>query len=199
MLEVTQNIDPDPYQGGSALIVPFAPVKPIKLTTTFLQAADIDAFLALQEKIRPTLTKPYHLKVRGEDDLKRHFWERMPAIGVKKEDGSLAAFGLVTFLKNEDAVRNLAGYPIKEWQKATTAVAQTVCVDPSLKGRGLSRSILDQVFSSAAQNGMTQIISAIADDNDASIAAFESCGYEPFHHGKDPVKGYDKTYFRRTI
>jgi len=191
----------DPYQGLLPVIAhdPRPIVNPLKLSTAFLQAVDIDAFMELQEKVRPTLKKSYHLKPRDPEGLLRHFGERMPAIGVKTEDGALAAFALVTFLKNHDAAQNLAGYPIAKADRCTMAVTQTLCVDPALKGRGLSRMVLDAVFSIAAQNGMTQIVSAIADDNYASIRAFESAGYKAFARGFDPNHGYQKTYFRKII
>lgn len=193
--------DPDPYQGsGPVLVQTSKPAfKPSDLSTLYLQAADIGAFLKLQEQVRPTLAKPYHLKPRTAEDLKIHFAERQPAIGVKAPNGALAGFGLVTFLKNEDAVQNLAGYPITDAERATMAVAQTVCVDPAMKGMGISRSILESVFSTAAQNGMTQIVSAIADDNKASIGAFTAAGYKAFAHGTDPKQGYAKTFYRKTI
>lgn len=193
--------DPDPYQGAYPVLVqtPKSAFKPSALSALYLQATDIGAFMRLQDKIRPTLEKPYHLKPRTPDDLKVHFAERQPAIGVKAPNGALAGFSLVTFLKNEEAVQNLAGYPITDMERATMAVAQTLCVDPSMKGRGISRSILDAVFQTAAQNGMTQIVSAIADDNAPSIGAFTSAGYKAFAHGTDPKQGYAKTFYRKAI
>ena len=193
--------DPDPYQSAYPVLVqtPKPTFKPSALSALYLQATDIGAFLRLQDKIRPKLEKPYHLKPRTRGDLEIHFAERQPAIGVKTPEGALAGFGLVTFLNNEEAVRNLAGYPITDAERATMAVAQTVCVDPAMKGLGISRSILDAVFQTAAQNGMTQIVSAIASDNAPSIGAFTSAGYKAFAHGTDPKQGYAKTFYRKTI
>lgn len=191
--------EPDPIttQGHYMLMLPSK--KPINLTTEFLSASDIPAFIALQEKIRPTLQQPYHLKKRDLCDLNTHLSERMPIFGTKTEDGTLVGFGLLTFLKNEEGLKNLDGYPVQHWQRATTAVAQTVCVDPDFKGNKISLRILDSIFDAAAQNGMTRIVSAIADDNSASKAAFKSAGYTAFSHGTDQKLGYAKTFYARPI
>ncbi len=185
--------DPDPYQSHSLFIC--SP----QLRTQFLDASDIHAFMALQEKIRPTLLKPHHLKERNLGDLHDHLSDRMPIFGTKTMDGKLVGFGLLTFLKNQESGKNLSGYPVADWQRATTAVAQTVCSDPDFKRKGISSDLLDSIFQTAAQNGMTRIISAIADDNRPSIAAFESAGYSVFARGIDPKLHYPKTFYQCRI
>jgi len=197
----TSKTDFDPYQ-GTALIAPVTiktESEPLKLSVTFLQAADIDAFLALQNIIRPTLRQEHHLKERNAADLRQHLGERMPLIGVETKDGKLVGQCLLAFLKNHDAVKNLNGYPISTQEMPVTAVAQSVCVHPDYQGKGISKLLLNTVFETAAKNGMTQIISAISNDNPESIGSFESRGYTAFACGYDPVKGYQKTYFRRLI
>ncbi|MFA5592535.1 MAG: GNAT family N-acetyltransferase [Micavibrio sp.] len=179
---------------------PCAAVKPaLKLTVAFLGAADIPAFIALQQSIRAALEKDYHIKPRTAADLKHHFGERMPLIGVKDETGALAGGCLISFLKNHDAVKNITGYPIGDHEKSVTAIAQSVCVAPALRGNGIAGLLLDAAHYVAEQNNMTQIISAIADDNLQSSKAFKAAGYSAFAHGFDPHKAYAKTYYRLLI
>ena len=214
MYNSTQNyvdIDPDPDQRGYAAIIPFAQKQtaaPLKISAEFLKASDIDAFVEIQNRVRPLLLKPYHLKERSAEDIRAHLSERMPLIGArtytdKLDPGSVVAGCLLSFLKNHDeentAIKNLKGYPVTKAEYPVTAIVQSLCVDPAYEGRGLSRLVLEAARFSAQQHGMTQVISAIADDNPASIKAFTKAGYEAFHRGKDPDKAYDKTFYRLAL
>ena len=205
------EIDPDPHQRGYARVIPFVQTKTDKtfrLTAEFLGAADLDAFIAIQNKIRPSLIQPHHLKERSPEDIQAHLSERMPLIGARAyttelDHGSVVAGCLLSFLKNHDeentAIRNVNGYPVDKAEYPVTAIVQSLCVDPAFERRGLSQMVLEAARFSAQQNGMTQIISAIADDNKGSIGTFEKAGYKPFAHGKDPEKGYDKSFYRLLI
>jgi RimJ/RimL family protein N-acetyltransferase len=205
------DIDSDPDQRDYAHVIPFVQTKiekPIKLSAEFLGAADIDAFIAIQNKIRPFLLQPHHLKERSPEDIQAHLAERMPLIGARAytnelQPGSVVAGCLLSFLKNHDeentAIKNVNGYPVDKAEYPITAIVQSLCVDPAFERRGLSQMVLEAARFSAQQHGMTQIISAIADDNRGSICTFEKAGYKLFAHGADPEKGYDKSFYRLCI
>ncbi len=196
----------DPPQGG-ALFAPAAkkPVAgPLEISTLYLQAADIHEFMRVQGNVRPELAQPYHLKERTENDIRVHLAERMPLIGARAhtsgfDPGTPVAGCLLSFLKNRDSIRNLAGYPEMNGSTDVTAIVQSLCVDPAYAGRGISQTVLDIATSTAQQNGMTRIISAIADDNEKSIRTFEKAGYKPFMQGIDPNHGYAKTFYQLTL
>ena len=203
MFNAYAKIDPDPDQGTSPLeaVSTKKPANPLKISTLYLQAADIGSFLRVQESVRPTLLKPYHLKERTAEDVEAHFGERMPLIGARAytsemKHGTLVAGCLLSFLKNHEAVKNLDGYPVTEEMMPVTAVVQSLCVNPAYAGNKISQLVLSAATSAAQQNGMTNLISAIADDNPASIKAFREAGYEAFARGTDPKQGYAKTYYR---
>lgn len=205
------EIDPDPHQREDARVIPFIlskTDKATKLSAEFLGAADIDAFIAIQNKIRPSLLQPHHLKERSPEDIMAHLAERMPLIGARAytselDPGSVVAGCLLSFLKNHDdentAIKNVNGYPVDKAEYPVTAIVQSLCVDPAFERRGLSQMVLEAARYSAQQNGMTQIISAIAADNKGSIGTFEKAGYKPFAHGVDPEKGYGKSFYRLLI
>ncbi len=200
MTLVTQKSNPDPYPGifpaikdGSKHIH-----QSEKLTAVFLKATDIDAFLDLQNRVRPTLERKYHLKDRDGNDLETHFATGHAAIGIKTSQGRLVAQCILAFA-GKDGVKNLDGYPIADNAKSYTAVVQSVCVDPAFQGQGLSGRLLRKALMTAAGQRCTELVSAIADDNLASKAAFEKAGYKPYDSGKDTVNGYRKTYFKRSV
>lgn len=205
------EIDPDPHQRDYARVIPFIQTKTdktTKLSAEFLCAADIDAFIAIQNKIRPSLLQPHHLKERSAEDIQMHLAERMPLVGARAytselDPGSVVAGCLLSFLKNHDeentAIKNINGYPVDKAEYPVTAIVQSLCVDPAFERRGLSQMVLEAARYSAQQNGITQIISAIASDNKGSIGTFEKAGYKLFAYGTDPEKGYEKSYYRLCI
>lgn len=202
MFNANAKIDPDPYPGAPVYYpaAPKPPASPLRISTLYWQAADIADFLRVQNNVRPTLLKPYHLKERRESDIRAHLDERMPLIGArahtsKFDPGTPVAACLLSFLKNHEAIKNLAGYPDMGDKRDVTAIVQSLCVDPAYSGMGISQGILHSAANTAQQNGMTRVISAIADDNPASIKAFKAAGYEVFARGVDPKQGYTKTFY----
>lgn len=206
MFNAAQQRTEDPPQGG-ALFAPAAQ-KPVagllRISTLYLQAANIGEFLRVQENVRPTLIKPYHMKERTENDIVAHLDERMPLIGARAHTtkfdwGTPVAGCLLSFLKNHEFIKNLAGYPDMGNTRDVTAIVQSLCVDPAYAGLGISQTVLSAAASTAEQNGMTRVISAIADDNEASIGTFKKAGYTPFAQGIDPKQGYAKTFYQLTL
>ena len=205
------DLDPGPNQYGLTQVIPFIQTKVAKtsrISAEFLLATDIDAFIDIQNKIRPFLAQPHHLKERSAEDVLAHLAERMPLIGARAytdemNSGSVVAGCLLSFLKNHDeentAIKNLNGYPVHPGEYPVTALVQSLCVDPAFERRGISQIILDVARYSAQQHGMTQIISAIADDNEGSIGTFTKAGYKDFAKGTDPFLGYAKTFYRLQI
>ncbi len=194
----------EPPQGTFAPLSFTAQTSLLRISPVFLQATDIPTFLDVQARLRPHLTSPYHLKERDEKDLLTHLSERMPLIGAKIDDGSdyggdVVGGCLLSLLKNEEGLKHITGYPVDHFQKPTTAVVQSLCIDPTHRGRKIAQTILDAAFATAAEKGMTQILSAIADDNAASIKTFTEAGYTPIAHGYDSIKGYAKTFYRLRI
>ena len=65
----------------------------------------------------------------------------------------------------------------------------TVVTDPSLRGRGIGRSLVKGALARAARDGIQILFLEVAEDNQAAIALYRSAGFEPF--GRRPA------YYRR--
>ena len=190
--------DPDPYQGGAPSLS--ASFTKQNYTVQFLGPDDIPAFLKLQDKVLKSLPdeQKHFLKPRSEEDLVDHMGARMPVIGVKDNDGKLVAQCIIAYPRHADAVKNLEGYPING-AAPVTAIVQSLSVDPSHAGKGLSRMILDTAKDVAAQAGLTQILSKVADANASSSRSFMNSAFEKAAAGLDPKKGYPVTYWQYSV
>lgn len=179
-------------------------IKPT-LSSSFLQVSDIGAFWGIQERVKPTLQQDYHLKEKDELAMAYHFDRMMTGVGVKMyendqdEKGILMGGCLLSYMGKEDGLKKLSGYPIKTSAESTTLVVHTLCVDPAYAKRGISSLVLQAAFCVAAEKKMTQIVSAVADDNEASIRTFKRAGYKPFAQGIDKKLGYAKTFYQLPV
>ena len=77
------------------------------------------------------------------------------------------------------------------WHTAgpTTAEIKRMYVDPSARGRGLGRWLVDALELDARRRGMTEVILETGIHNRAAMALYISCGYalvEPYVAGRDP-------------
>jgi len=188
--------DPDPYQG-------IYPVLESKETfmPTILSEEDIPAFLALQKKVRDALlplNQQHFLKERNKADLKIHLDNRMPIIGVKNRFGDLVAQALVSYPFYAEAVKNLGGYPLNGYE-ATTAIVQSLAVDPDHSGKKLSQMILETAKDMALMSGHVQILAKVADDNRGSAKSFLNSAFRAVSHGKDLNEKYAVTYWKYSI
>lgn len=159
---------------------------------------DIDSFLELQNKVLDFLkeNQKHFLKERKIWDLIAHIGARMPIIGVREvATGQLVAQALLAYPFNEDAVKNLDGYPI-EGSTATTAIVQSLCADPTIKGQRLSDIVLDYAKMLANMTGHTQLLAKVAVDNKASTKSFLNASFTKASSGTDPVKKYAVNYLR---
>jgi ribosomal protein S18 acetylase RimI-like enzyme len=171
-----------------------------KFKVEILNESDIPAFLALQQKVADTIPedKKHHLKIRDENDLLTHMGHRMPIIGVKDEKGVLVGQCLLSYPCQEDAVKNLAGYPLNE-SKATTAIIQSLAVDPDFRGFKIADQILDGAKEVAGMSGRVLILAKVAQDNAPSTKTFMGAAFAKASEGLDPVKGYPVTYWQYNL
>ncbi|PZO86441.1 MAG: hypothetical protein DI626_06595 [Micavibrio aeruginosavorus] len=195
----TQKIDPDPYQGGAAGVVIPSFTKAQDFHVVTLGYDDIPAFVSLQKIVRDKLDadKKHHLKERTPEDLKTHLDAGMPLIGVK--DGKDVLVGQVlTSFADSAAAKNITDYPFQGKEK-TTLIIQSFAVHPDYEGLGLSKKMHAKIIAVAAENGRTELMAKVADDNPKSQKSFEKNLFNAAAKGTDPVKGYDVTYFAKTL
>lgn len=187
--------DPDPYQG----VYPVTKPKEI-FTPLLLNESDIPAFCALQQKVWNVLplNQKHFLKLRTEEDLKTHLENRMPIIGIKDANGNLVAQALVSYPFYNEAVKNLEGYPLNG-SEATTAIIQSLAVDPSKTRKGLAQMVLDVAKDMALMSGHVQILAKVATDNKGSAKSFLNSAFSAVSHGNDPKQGYPATYWKHSI
>lgn len=164
-----------------------------------LTAADIPLFLKLQTKALKALPEDekHFLKPRTAKNLKGHMAAPMPVIGIKK-NGFLTAQALLTFPKYDDSVVNLNGYPVSN-EDCTTAVLQSLCVDPDIKGKGLSQKILHAAVTIASMKGYCHILAKVAKTNAPSMASFLKSGFQCACEGTDPAEKYPVYYFKYDV
>ncbi len=195
----TQKIDQDPHQGGApaAVIPSFKKAQDFHVVT--LGYDDIPAFVSLQKVVRDTLAedKKHHLKERTAEDLKTHLDAGMPLIGVKDGKGALVAQVLTSFADNA-AAKNINRYPLQGKEK-TTLIIQSLAVHPEFEGLGLSKKMHAKIVSVAAENGKSELMAKVADDNPKSQNSFVKNHFTVAAQGTDPAKGYDVTYFAKTL
>ena len=167
----------------------------------FLEASDIPAFIALQNRVRALLPedKKHHLKERYAEDLLLHLAERMPIIGVKDKNGDVIAQCLVSYPKNSDAVRNLKGYPIAPGSECVVSVVQSLCVAPEYAGMGMSSLLLSAAKDVSAKDGHIVVLAKVADDNPKSQKSFLNNAFTNAAKGFDPVRNYPVSYLKYKI
>lgn len=167
-----------------------------KFTVEILNEDDIRDFLLLQKKAWKNLAhdEKHYLKIRTRDDLLTHMSHRMPIIGVKDENGFLVGQCLLSYPCRGDAVKNIVGYPLSE-NLSTTAIIQSVAVDPAMRGHGLARQMIDSAKEIAAMSDHVVLLAKVADDNTKSGKSFMNADFTAAAIGKDPVKGYPVTYY----
>lgn len=171
-----------------------------KFTTILLGEDDIPAFLALQKKVADTISldKRHHLKIRDAHDLLTHIGHRMPIIGVKDEDGKLVGQCLLSYPSHGEAVKNISGYPIND-QKCTTAIVQSLAVDPDMRGQKIAEKILDTAKEIALMSGHVLLVAKVAKDNPQSTKTFLGAAFSLASEGLDPVKHYPVNYWQYNL
>lgn len=168
-----------------------------KFTVEILNEDDIPAFLKLQQKVADTIPedKKHHLKIRNEFDLLTHIGHRMPIIGVKDENGVLVGQCLLSYPSHGEAVKNIDGYPLNENQ-CTTAIIQSLAVDPEMRGQKIADKILESAKEIAAMSGHVLLIAKVAQDNPQSTKTFLGAAFSKASEGLDPIRGYHVTYWQ---
>ncbi len=180
------------------------PPQGLHTTTKFyveiLTEGDIPAFLALQSKVAATITddKKHHLKIRDKHDLLTHIGHRMPIIGVKNEKGVLVGQCLLSYPSHGEAVKNICGYPLNN-QISTTAIVQSLAVDPDVRGQKIAEKILETAKEIAAMSGHVLLLAKVAQDNPQSTKTFIGAAFAKACEGIDPAKGYPVTYWQHNI
>jgi len=87
----------------------------------------------------------------------------LPVIGIESETGELMGFGSYGSFRPQAAFRS--------------TVEHSVYIDPRFQGRGLGRSLMQALISSARAQGYHLMVGAIDHDNHASIALHRSLGF----------------------
>lgn len=134
--------------------------------TRELTAKDIAAFSALQKRMKPSLTKPYHLKPKDAAYLRAHLKGGMHILGAFHADGTLAAATILT--DPSSPVSQLGEYPVKDLA-TKTIVFQSFMIDPAHQGKGLSHRLDDMA---RALYPYANFMAKIATDNQNSLDSF---------------------------
>lgn len=107
------------------------------------------------------MTKNIDLKIRDKHDLLTHIGHRMPIIGVKNEKGILVGQCLLSYPSHGEAVKNICGYPLNN-QVSTTAIVQSLAVDPDVRGQKIAEKILETAKEIAAMSGHVLLLAKVA-------------------------------------
>lgn len=171
-----------------------------KFTVEILGEDDIPAILALQEKVVDTIPpdKKHYLKKRDEDDVLCHMGHRMPVIGIKDECGKLVAQCFLSYPSRGEAVKNIGGYPLND-HKCTTAIIQSLAVDPDMRGHKLATQTINAAKEIARMSGHVIVLAKVAQDNTPSTKSFMNAAFTKASEGLDPVKHYPVNYWQHNL
>ena len=171
-----------------------------KFSVEILGEDDISSFLKLQKKVWKSLApdEKHFLKLRTRQHLLNHMSHRMPIIGIKDSDGKLVGQCLLSYPSNEGGVINIHGYPIKG-KESTTAIIQSLAVDPDVRGQGLSSLLIDTAKDIAAMTGHVALLAKVASDNKKSTKSFLNAAFSLADSGSDPVKKYPVNYWQTCV
>jgi len=75
---------------------------------------------------------------------------------------------------------------------------QTIAVAPDAHGRGIGRTILNELIRIAHERGCTSMILEVRSDNEAALGLYRSSGFESISHRRDYyAPGVDAVVMRR--
>ena len=131
-----------------------------------LTSKDVKAFASLQERMRPHLTKAYHLKPKSAAYIKAHIVAGMHIVGAFHDDGTLAAATILTDPTSK--VAQLGEYPVKS-HTTKLIVFQSFMIDPVHQGKGLSHRLDDMA---KELYPYADFMAKIATDNKDSLDSF---------------------------
>jgi hypothetical protein len=131
-----------------------------------LTSKDVKAFTGLQERMRPCLTKAYHLKPKTAAYIKAHIIAGMHIVGAFHDNGTLVAATILTDPTSK--VAQLGEYPVKS-RTTKLIVFQSFMIDPAHQGKGLSHK-LDAMAKELYP--YADFMAKIATDNKDSLDSF---------------------------
>ncbi|MEZ5311987.1 MAG: N-acetyltransferase family protein [Microthrixaceae bacterium] len=98
------------------------------------------------------------------------------------KDRSGARFILVAE-DDEGTVRGFASISqYRDRPAYSPTVENSIYVDQSFVGRGLGRSLMEELIETARSHGFHSMIAKIVEGQDASVALHQSCGFEIIGH-----------------
>lgn len=77
-----------------------------------------------------------------------------------------------------EADGRIAGFAVFDRTLGTEAELHNIAVEPELRGRGLSRLLMDALIDSAKRNGVCRIMLEVRASNEAAIALYTKYGFE---------------------
>ncbi|HEV3264098.1 MAG TPA: GNAT family N-acetyltransferase [Acidimicrobiales bacterium] len=87
-----------------------------------------------------------------------------PAIVAEDDAGVITGFGSISIYRDRPAY--------------ATSVENSVYVGSDQRGSGVGRALLDELIRLATRHGFHTMVARIGDDNAASIALHQACGFE---------------------
>jgi L-amino acid N-acyltransferase YncA len=87
-----------------------------------------------------------------------------PAVVAVDDDGAVRGFASLSPYRSRPAYR--------------TTVEDSVYVDPSCRGRGVGRLLLEEVVNLADAHGFHAVMARVVGSHEASIGLHRSCGFE---------------------
>lgn len=131
-----------------------------------LEKFEINKLLELAERVKPTLSKPYHLKPKTEDDLKHHIELGGKIMGVF--DGNHALIGSAVLVDSNNTHFDVAEYSIPELSGSKILI-QMFLIAPEKQGNGVSKKLMEAI---EQEYPNAHFVSKVAVDNTASLGVF---------------------------
>jgi GNAT superfamily N-acetyltransferase len=161
-----------------------------------LGAPDIDAVIALQNKVRDALgTDSYFLLNRTYDDWYAILSSLDYVVYGVFDDAQLVASGTAHFPNGRD-YRDIAEFT--QVPDTDMAIFQAIMVDIEYRGMGLARRLQELREQASIKHGRTKVICKISADNFPAWKLKINSGFHCVHVASDKT-GHEKMYFIKKL
>jgi L-amino acid N-acyltransferase YncA len=138
------------------------------------ELSDAEAIMAIYNPVVATSTATFDLVPRTLEDQQAWLSDRSGArivLVAETEEGDVAGYAALS--------------PYRERAAYATTVEDSVYVADAHHGRGVGRSLLDELVSTARAHGFHAMMARIVADHEASIALHSACGFQIVGHERE--------------
>ncbi len=138
------------------------------------ELSDADAIMAIYNPVVETSTATFDLVPRTLEDQQAWLSDRSGArivLVAETDEGEVAGYAALS--------------PYRERAAYATTVEDSVYVADAHHGRGVGRTLLEELVATARAHGFHAMMARIVADHEASIGLHAACGFEVIGHERE--------------